>query len=335
MLRCPLMPSKLILRVVGCALCRLVTWVGLVPWAGAVGLAATLLMQTGVASAQREAPAASDQRAAASAFDSGSAAYVSENWAQAGHWFELAHQFAPSAPALIQAARSYRHDGNLERAGNLALKLQALYPEDPTAAETATDILGWAEGRLVRVAVQCEGCTLMVDGALVDHPDFFLPAGRPHLVVAEFDTGQQQSEVSGVAGETRQLSFSAPPAPPAPAAAPSPELPRPSRSAGGLSPALFISGCGLTAVAGGLLLWSGFDTLDGVESYEANPTLEGLRVGEDKELRTNVLIGVTVALGVATLSLLPFTDWGGDATQARASTASRPVLVDDSSRGAL
>jgi hypothetical protein len=84
------------------------------------------------------------------------------------------------------------------------------------------------------------------------------------------------------------------------------------RDGGGLPPAVFLASAGATVVAGGLLLWSGLDTLAGVDDYEAMPTQEGLDAGRAKELRTNVLIGVTAALGATTLVLLLLTDWGGD-----------------------
>ena len=79
-----------------------------------------------------------------------------------------------------------------------------------------------------------------------------------------------------------------------------------------MSPAVFWIGAGLTAVSGGLLLWSGLDTLSANDDYEDNPTRSGFEDGVDKERRTNILIGTTAVLGVATVAVGLFaTDWGG------------------------
>jgi hypothetical protein len=58
-------------------------------------------------------------------------------------------------------------------------------------------------------------------------------------------------------------------------------------------------------------VWSGLDTTAGVPAYEANPTQAALEAGQQKELRTNVLVGVTALVGVTTAVLAIFTDWGG------------------------
>lgn len=71
-------------------------------------------------------------------------------------------------------------------------------------------------------------------------------------------------------------------------------------------------GAGLTAVSAGVLLWSGVDTLTARDAYVANPTEAGYNDGVGRETRTNVLIGVTAALGVATaVSAIFFTEWSG------------------------
>jgi hypothetical protein len=71
-------------------------------------------------------------------------------------------------------------------------------------------------------------------------------------------------------------------------------------------------GAGLTAVSAGVLVWSGVDTLTARDAYVANPTEAGYNDGVGRETRTNVLIGVTAALGVATaVSAALFTEWSG------------------------
>lgn len=71
-------------------------------------------------------------------------------------------------------------------------------------------------------------------------------------------------------------------------------------------------GAGLTAVSAGVLVWSGLDTLSARDAYVNAPTESGYNDGVGRELRTNVLIGVTAALGVATAAgALFLTDWSG------------------------
>jgi hypothetical protein len=82
-----------------------------------------------------------------------------------------------------------------------------------------------------------------------------------------------------------------------------------------------------------VLVWSGLDTLTARDAYVANPTGPGYEDGVGRELRTNVLIGVTAALGVATVTgALFFTDW----TSARRRSASRlqPFALAHPSGGA-
>jgi hypothetical protein len=260
-----------------------------------------------------------DRRAASDAYDRGSAAYLDEQWQEAARWFEMAFRRAPIPAALIQAIRAHVNAGDMQRAGTLALRLEVLYPDDPTARETASDTIAEASTSLVRVDVECDGCTVQVGGALLEHPSVFLQPDTDHRVVAQFPTGDRAETVNARAGETRRLAFEAPEGPVLPerdpnrregeGAGPNERFSR--SDDGGLSPAFFLTSLGLTAVAGGILLWSGLDTLAGVDEYERVRSMALLEEGQSKELRTNVLIGVTAGLGVVTAALLLFTSWGG------------------------
>ncbi len=65
-------------------------------------------------------------------------------------------------------------------------------------------------------------------------------------------------------------------------------------------PAILGIGGSLTLIAGGFLVWSTLDMYDGVAAYEATPTMSGLAAGQDREARTNILLGVTAGLAGAT-----------------------------------
>jgi hypothetical protein len=81
--------------------------------------------------------------------------------------------------------------------------------------------------------------------------------------------------------------------------------------ASGLPPWVPLAVLGAAAVAGGILVWSGLDTLSARDDYVANPTEQGFNDGVGLETRTNVLIGITAGLGAAAAVLMIFTDWDG------------------------
>jgi hypothetical protein len=296
--------------------------------AAAIALAVALPGAALAQSAGRE-PTAEERQAAAEAYDHGTRSYLARDYARAAEWFETAYRMAPASAALIQAVRAHSRAGDEVRAATLALRLQALYGGERAAARQAEQTLEREARELVRVDVRCSGCTIELDGALADHPSFFVAAGSEHTVRATFPTGPVEQRVSGSAGETRTIELEAPPrtdpeplpdaepdAPVEPVAREQPDEPidlRPAASnQGGIHPAVMIVGTVLTVAAGGVLVWSGIDTLDGVPAYEADPTPARLSDGQMRETRTNAMIGITAGLAAATLLVAIFTDWDGD-----------------------
>lgn len=97
----------------------------------------------------------------------------------------------------------------------------------------------------------------------------------------------------------------------------------------GLPPVVFYSGLGLTAVLAGVTVWSGLDAQShpGASAYEqaCDPSRNTPDMcqalydeGHPKEVRTNVLLGVTGAVGLATAIVGAFlTTWGGEKTEAK------------------
>lgn len=280
-----------------------------------------------IPTAQGQDVSARDRQSAGEAYDRGTAAYLSENYARAAQWFETAHRLAPAAAALAQATRAHRRAGNSLQAATLALQLQALYPDDGAATRVASQALEGSE-RYLRVNVTCnENCTLEVGGSLLAHTSFFLEPGE-HEVTASFENGSRTQTVAGAAGDSLTLTFEAPPPDAQPAQPLDPGAvsdPRPvsepvptTSSRGGVPIAVTVIGMVATAALGGVLVWSGWHTLDGVEAYEASPTEAGYRDGRAREDRTNALIGATGAAALATLVLALFTDWGGSESETQA-----------------
>jgi hypothetical protein len=290
--------------------------------AGAIGVTVCAITATTEAQSAREVTP-DDAQAAAEAYDRGSSAYLSRNYAQAAQYFEMADRLAPSGAALQQALRAHERAGNTLRAANLALRLRERYPDERQAVRAADRTLGGAESQFYRVEVQCEGCSILLDGAVLDHPVFFVEPGTEHVVVGHFDTGDVEETVRGGAGERRELALEAPEPSEAPTDDPAepvsttadpggPQLPA-TDDGGGVSPVFTIALGVLTLGAAGAATWSGLDALAGVDGYEADPTIEALEAGQARERRTNILIGVTAGLAAVTIALALFTDYGGEA----------------------
>lgn len=267
---------------------------------------------------------ARDRESAAQAYDRGTAAYLAEDYERAAQWFETANRLAPAPAALVQAVRSHSRAGNATRAATLALQLQALYADDQAASRTAASALSRA-GTFLRVDVDCDReCTIEAGGAIMGHTSFFLTPGEDHEIVASFGSGSRRETVSGAAGQTLSLQFEAPEEQqPDPVATegPTPTVETSDSGGGGVPLGVTIASFVVTAGLGGVLIWSGVDTLDGVPAYEADPTTAGLADGRSREERTNWLIAGTSVAGALTAILLIFTDWGSDDGSADAAEA--------------
>jgi hypothetical protein len=106
-------------------------------------------------------------------------------------------------------------------------------------------------------------------------------------------------------------------------------------SGGGVPPVLFFVGLGVTAGLAGASVWSGIDT-------QSSPGVDAVRAacagqdencplyveGQNKEIRTNALIGVTAAAGVGTVVIALLADWGGGDKGAKRESASLAPWID-------
>jgi hypothetical protein len=279
-----------------------------------------------------------DREKAADAYDQGTSAYLSERYELAAHWFERAYRLVPTSTALLQAVRAYHKAGNSIRAANLALQLRDGYPSDGRTKQVADGVIATAKPMNVLVEVECEKeCTLELDGALVQHPTFFVTPDVEHSLKAGFDDGETSAFVQGNAGDTRAVTLAAPAAPPPP------PIPR----------WAFFSSLGATVALGAVTVWSGIDANNGVDAYESaaqtanspginsggSPTPQEqaqalLDEGRNKERRTNILIGVTAAMAATTAVLGVFTNWKGESRDA-SSKRIEPAIGVSAKGGAL
>ncbi|HEY3500764.1 MAG TPA: hypothetical protein VGK73_39000 [Polyangiaceae bacterium] len=287
-----------------------------------------------LAEAQQE-----DVQAASAAFAEAQRAQLRGDFPRAAELFEIADQAAASPGALRSAIRNREAAGQEARAGTLALRALARYPEDKDTRTFAESTLERLSPRLVRVRVTCDvACALTVDGGTVTPKaapvnEFFV-SGDPHTLEARWSGRDPVTRsLTGVTGQTVVIDIQAPPSRPQPATAPAApppaavistsepppvtrdQPPASAKSGSGISPAVFWIGAGLTVAAAGALTWSSLDTLSAKDDYEQNPTREGYEDGVDRQTRTNVLAGVTAGLGAITLGIGLFaTDWGGQAS---------------------
>jgi hypothetical protein len=304
----------------------------------AVGILATLLIGSvaNPLAAQTEAsePTPEQVRAAAEAFDLGRQSYKDGRFAEAAEQFERADASAPNATALELAIRARDKAGDLDRAGTLAALALTLYPNDDNIAKIAPDVIERAKVELYELTVTCSEPCEILDGNKVVHGSastrrtLFLSSGT-HNLRAGFGEGRTDSNsVEAAAGANGSVEFSlepkVTPAPEVAPVAPPPEPVKPDEDHGvqqerhGLSPVVFWSGVAATGVAGAVTIWSGIDTVNnpGADKVKAecapgDENCKYYKEGRSAQLRTNVLIGVTSALGVATAALGLFAiDWG-------------------------
>ncbi|QQR89546.1 MAG: hypothetical protein IPJ88_15315 [Myxococcales bacterium] len=271
--------------------------------------------------AQNDPQSAEKRAAAAAAYDRGSKAYVAGDFARAGRFYETAYRLLPSVNALLQTIKAYLRAEDDKRAGTAALALQEEYGVHRMTSD-AKEALERAAAKYFRVDLVCEDCEIRIDDEREYFPSIFLSAGDEHTIVASFEDGDREQSVSGEAGEQKVVALVGPSgeeqsndnseelADSEESSETPADNPEDSSSSDGLSPVFFWVGAGLTAVALGVTVWSGLDTSSAADEYKKDPTPERYSAGQDLELRTNVLIGVTAGLAVATTVMGVFlTDW--------------------------
>lgn len=301
------------------------------------------------AAAAQEQPGSGDVNSAASAFQEGQRLQLAREYARAAEFFEIADHSAPSPAALRSAIRSHLAAGHAVRAATLALLARDRDAADAQSAQLAASVIAESTPRLARVHVTClPACTVSVDrlatiGGAGESHTFFAEPGTRALEVRWSGRGARSRSLECSAGQSVELSLDAPPPEPTPTPVtpptppvvtppvavvnppPPPPPPRPARRP--LSPMVFWIGLGATAVSGGLLVWSGVDTLSARDAYVQRPTEAGYNAGVGLQARTDVFIGTTAALGIATAVIGAFfTEWSGSGASERAGLRAVPTL---------
>jgi hypothetical protein len=265
-------------------------------------------------------PTAADLRIAAERFDQGRDAFKVGAYAEAAEHFEAADARAPSVSALGLAMRSRAEAQQASRAATLAELVLRRHPDDSELVDRANAIIQAAAPAAGRVAVACEpACDLVVDHKLIhgratEQWIVYLEPGE-HVVAANWSADRVVTEpLTAVAGESSSLRFQPVVPKPAEPVAAAPTKPlvtavviSPSGQLKRLAPVFFWVGVGTTVALGGATIWSGVDTLKNPGPDAVRDGCVGLgescelyREGQRKELRTNVLVGISAFAAVAT-----------------------------------
>ncbi|HEX3480445.1 MAG TPA: hypothetical protein VHT91_35755 [Kofleriaceae bacterium] len=275
---------------------------------------------------------------AAKAFSQAQEAMLSGDIGRAADLYELADELSPSAPALRNATRARYAAGHLAMAATNAARLLRRYPSDKESREIADAILAKLAPQLAQLDVTCSTpCTLLIDGKVVasvaseQHSVFGQPGGRSLTAVFE-DGRKTTNQVTALANHITTMRLEPTPVAARPAARPAAaaaEASRPGNSEAhitrrasgashGLSRWWVVGGGAVTLGLGVATTLSGLSTLstrDQIRDAVAagnNASAQALYdSGRDQQTRTNVLLGVTIASGVATGVLAVFTDWAG------------------------
>lgn len=318
-----------------------------------------VLLGTERAVMAQEAPDPGRLKVAADDFDEGARLFKLKQYDQAAERFESADRLAPSPAALSNAIRARKSAKHEARAATLAAQALTRYPDNQAMTDLAESTIKGSEKSLHRVELACSpACTVVVDGKVavndaVAKLTMFVEPGAHALVAGWSENRSKSVKIEGTKGGKDAIELEAPPIPAAPKEPAQTPTEIPDRSAqtppastgnnasvelssasSGLPPWVFVAGAGLTAVSGGLLLWSGLDTQknpgpDAVheackgKSRDCGPFQDGLA----KERRTNVLIATTAGVGVATAVIGAFfTDWSGKAASSSSETAKAKLV---------
>lgn len=263
-----------------------------------------------------------DAKGAGLAFTEGQRAYKHGDFRHAAESFEKAYALLPKLPALWNAARAWQEAGESTRAANLYEKYLSLAPPSAPDRDHANKAINLLNEKLSRVEIHASDFTdVKLDGAAVeglsDAPDHTLvvyvnPGAHVVEGTKNGDHALQKQDIAAGAIVSVVLTVEtelkvAPAYPP-------PVIEQPQHSKG-LPPWVLLIGGGLTVVSLGVTVWSGLDTQSQKSTFTNTPTQQNLDDGRSKEVRTNVMIGVTAGLAALTGVTAIFVDWKGSSKE--------------------
>lgn len=254
-----------------------------------------------------------DKAAVAAKYREGELAFVQRDFKRSAAAFMEAFRMNPHPNALSNASNAYERGGDLANAVTATSRILREFPTSELAVGAAQRVARFRKQLTeLDIAVSAGATEVAVDGVVSDYLHPFVVPGR-HEVTARFPTGEAKAVVDAKGGETARVALEAPAPIVAPHAPPVPEekkKPAADTSGPPLHPAIFFVGLGVTAAAGGVLTWSGLDTVLKRDQFDSALTQTAHDEGVAAQTRTNVMIGVTSGLGALTLAAgLFLTDW--------------------------
>lgn len=279
---------------------------------------ALCLLAAGVTSEAR-----ADTGAAQEAYERASEAFGRKSYSEAAAGFALADRLQPNPVALEAAFKAVLLADDPVLGMELVERAEQRPPNPKIEGylKQARAAFGQRAGKLAATCADERGCTVKLNGAVLElGKRHWVRAGSQVLEVT-VDGKSTTHQVEIKPGATLEFTAPAPPrpvqvtTPPAPAVAgPAPERQQPKKTetptSAGLHPAIFGVTAGLFAVAGGVTIWSGVDTLALNDRYLEELDDSAREPGMAAQDRTNVLIGVTIGGAIATTLVAIFTDWG-------------------------
>ncbi len=278
----------------------------------------------GAAQAAADADAQSQVEAveAHRAYDRGTQAYRRKDYVTAAREYAAADALSPS-PVALQAALDAATQADDPVLGETLLERARGTARTPGLLVTMSVAEQRFAHRTGRIAIACpaQPCLATIDGAATDPSAPAIVRVGSHTVLVTSAGTTTTRAVTVAPDETVRVgaaSASAPTSALTPASTPSP----------GLSPLWLLAGVGATAVAGGLAIASGVDTANRSSAFAGcHSTLppdncaQRASDGQSAQTRTNVLLGVTAALGVASALALPFVRWHAGPSPSASSAA--------------
>lgn len=290
--------------------------------------------------ARAEAPDAPTR--ARDAYERGTAAYARADFATAAREFAGADALLPNATAL-QAALDAALRADDPVIGMALLDRAARAPAVGELAALVKIARARFAGRTGRLRVMCgtASCLGAIDGVAIDVSTAAYARVGPHTVTIQSDGKSEQRLVDVRADELVEVTPAlAPPAVSTPASSSSSSsAPLASESPSRqrvVAPVWFYTGIGLTAVLAGATIASGLDAASQHASFVRSGCDRAALPGCDRassdgasaQLRTNVLLGVSSGMGIATAALgIFFVKWGGDATVAVGALNGAPAVL--------
>jgi hypothetical protein len=248
-------------------------------------------------------PSPEIRQKASSLFTRGEALYRIGDYAHAAALFDEAYRLAPHPDILWNAARSFERAGEIARAANAYAEYLEGSSETSPDRKDALEALERLSRKLGRLEVHAPaGATIFLNGTQVVTSKPYVVPGSHSIRIVAVGASEDEHTVEVEAGSARSVSLSQPPVE-------APGLKREDESKPAkpaveerrkLSPLFFVAGAALSAAATGVAIGFGIDTLNARSRFDKSPSQEAFDSGQDKELRTNVMLGVAAGLWALT-----------------------------------